>query len=169
MSAKDFIKVGEINGVFGVKGWVKVFSFTEPRENILNYSPWYLQRKGETKEMHLVGGQRQGKLVVAALEGVADRDAAAALIGWDILIDKEQLPVPEQGEYYWADLVGLRVETEQGEALGIVDHLMETGANDVLVVKDGKKERLIPFLQQQTVLNVDIENGLMIVDWDPDF
>ncbi len=119
--------------------------------------------------MHLVGGQRQGKLVVAALEGVADRDAAAALIGWDILIDKEQLPVPEQGEYYWADLVGLRVETEQGEALGIVDHLMETGANDVLVVKDGKKERLIPFLQQQTVLNVDIENGLMIVDWDPDF
>ncbi len=163
------IDVGEISGVFGIKGWVKVFSFTEPRENILNYSPWYLQKKGESKRVEVVEGQRQGKLVVASLKGVNDRDAAAALTGWKILIDKKQLPKPAKDEYYWVDLVGMRVENEQGVALGRIDHLLETGANDVLVVMDGDKERLIPFLQPQTVVRVDLEAGLMIVDWDPDF
>ncbi|WP_349431723.1 ribosome maturation factor RimM [Methylomarinum sp. Ch1-1] len=165
----DLINVGEISGVFGVKGWVKVFSYTQPRENILNYSPWYLQKGREIKEIKLVGGQRQGKLVVAALEGITDRDMAAPLSGSKILIDKKQLPAAQEGEYYWADLVGLRVETDQGVALGTVDHLLETGANDVLVVKGDGKERLIPFLQQQTVLSIDLEQGVMVVDWDPDF
>ena len=169
MSDTEFIDVGEISGVFGVKGWVKVFSFTDPRENILKYFPWYLQNKGEIKETKPVDGKRHGKLVVALLEGVTDREAAASLIGWKILIDKKQLPAPEQGEYYWADLVGLRVETDRGVVLGRIDYLLETGSNDVLVVKDGNKERLIPFLQGQTVLDIDLENGSMTVDWDPDF
>jgi 16S rRNA processing protein RimM len=167
--SKEFINVGEISGVFGVKGWVKVFSFTDPRENILNYSPWYLQKGQETKEVSLVDGQRQGKLVVAALEGVEDRDAAAALSGWKILIDKQQLPAATEGEYYWADLIGLQVKTTDGQNLGVVDHLLETGANDVLVVTDGEQERLIPFLQQQTVLQIDLVKRQMVVDWDPDF
>jgi len=165
----DAINVGEVSGVFGVKGWVKVFSFTQPRENILSYSPWYLQKGKEVRKVKLLNGQRQGKLVVAEIDGITDRDAAAALLGWKILIDKNQLPAPEEGEYYWADLLGLKVETDQGVALGVVDHLLETGANDVLVVKDEKRERLIPFLQQQTVLKIDLENGLMVVAWDPDF
>lgn len=169
MSDNEYIDVGEVSGVFGIKGWVKVFSFTRPRENILNYSPWYLRKKGEIREIKLIDGQRQGKLVIAALEGIGDREAAASIVGCNILIDKKQLPVPDKGEYYWADLVGLRVETGQGVGLGYVDHLLETGANDVLVVKDGKQERLIPFLQRQTVLRIDLENGVMVVDWDPDF
>ena len=135
----------------------------------MTYSPWYLQKGSEIKEVKLVDGRRQGKQIIAAIDGITDRDAAAALSGWEILIDKSQLPAAEEGEYYWADMVGLKVETDQGVALGVVDHLLETGANDVLVVMDGTKERLIPFLQQQTVLKIDLENGLMVVDWDPEF
>jgi len=135
----------------------------------LSYSSWYLQKGQALRKVKLLNGRRQGKLVVAAIDGITDRDAAAALSGWKILIDKNQLPAPAEGEYYWADLLGLKVETDQGVALGVVDHLLETGANDVLVVKDGGRERLIPFLQQQTVLKIDLENSLMVVAWDPDF
>lgn len=148
---------------------MKVFSFTEPRENILRYSPWILRKNSQTREIKVRGGQRQGNTVVAQLDGIADRDAATALIGWQILIKKEQLPKPKPGEYYWADLVGLKVETREGVPLGVVDHLLETGANDVLVVIDGETERLIPFLQQHTVLNIDLNAASMVVDWDPDF
>ena len=169
MSNSDFLSAGQISGVFGVKGWVKVFSFTQPRENILRYSPWILQKNNQTKEIKVVGGQRQGSNVVAELDGVVDRDAALTLMGWEILIRKEQLPKTQADEYYWADLVGLEVETEAGVKLGKVDHLMETGANDVLVVIDDKTERLIPFLQKQTVLKIDLVAQSMLVDWDPDF
>jgi len=146
-----------------------VFSFTQPRENILRYSPWILQKNNQTKEIKVVGGQRQGSNVVAELEGVLDRDAALELMGWEIFIRKDQLPKPQAGEYYWADLIGLEVVTTTGVNLGKVDHLMETGANDVLVVIDDKIERLIPFLQQQTVLKIDLAARSMVVDWDPDF
>jgi len=164
----EAIKVGEVSGVFGIKGWIKVFSFTQPRENILTYSPWQLQKGNEIKVVKLVNGRRQGKLIVAAIEGITDRNAAAEMAGCKILINKSQLPAVE-GEYYWADLIGLVVLTVQGVELGVVDHLLETGANDVLVVNDGKRERLIPFLQQQTVLQIDVDNGRIIVDWDADF
>lgn len=169
MANSEYLNAGKVSGVFGVKGAVKVFSFTEPRENILRYSPWLLMKNQQSKEIKVLSGQRQGNVVVAELDGVLDRDQAAALIGWDILIKREQLPKPKPGEYYWADLVGLVVETESGVQLGKVDYLLETGANDVLVVKDGEVERLIPFLQSQTVLKVDLDNSLIIVDWDPDF
>lgn len=152
-----------------MKGLVKVFSFTEPRENILKYSPWLLRKNGQSTEIKVVGGQRHGNAVVAELEGVSDRDVAASLMGSEILILRKQLPKPKAGEYYWADLIGLSVETDAGISLGIVDHLLETGANDVLVVIDGETERLIPFLQKQTVLSIDLDAGKMVVDWDPDF
>jgi 16S rRNA processing protein RimM len=169
LPSSDFLNAGEVSGVFGVKGLVKIYSFTEPRENILRYSPWILQKNNQTREVKVTGGQRQGNTVVAELEGIADRDAALALMGWKILISKQQLPKPKPGEYYWADLVGLTVKTQEGIHLGVVDHLLETGANDVLVVVDGENERLIPFLQQHTVLNIDLDAGLMVVDWEPDF
>ena len=170
MSESKLIHVGEISGVFGVKGWVKVFSLTEPRENILHYSPWTLKKGNEVKEVALVDGRKQGKSVVAFIEGISDRDVAATYAGWKILIDKSQLPKSSGDEYYWADLVGLSVETELGVNLGKVDHLLETGANDVLVVLDEEKEeRLIPFLQGQVVKDIDLDASTMIVDWDPDF
>lgn len=169
LSAQQYIVVGEISGVFGIKGWVKVYSFTEPRENILNYSPWILRKGSDLKTLEVLDGSLQGKAVVASLSGITDRDIAASLGGYEIVIDAGMLPEPEEGEYYWRDLIGLKVETEQGVTLGLVDYLLETGANDVLIVKDGEKERLIPFLQGQFVKKIDLESGLMIVDWDPEF
>lgn len=169
MPNSDFLNAGHISGVFGVKGWVKIFSNTHPRENILRYSPWLLQKNNEITEIKVKSGQRHGNSVVAELEGIADRDAAAMLMGSEILILRGQLPKPDDGEYYWTDLVGLQVETQTGVKLGKVDSLLETGANDVLVVVDGDTERLIPFLQPQTVLKIDLAGKLMVVDWDPEF
>jgi 16S rRNA processing protein RimM len=169
LTDNELINVGEVSGVFGVKGWVKVFSFTQPRENILTYSPWILKKGKAIKSVKVLDGRRQGKLVVAALEGITDRDQAAELSGWKILINKEQLPATVSGEYYWVDLVGLRVVNHEGIELGTVDYLLETGANDVLVVKDNETERLIPFIQPQTISKVDLDDGLIVVDWDADF
>jgi 16S rRNA processing protein RimM len=169
LSTQQYIVVGEISGVFGVKGWVKVYSFTDPRENILNYSPWILRKGSELKSVAVLDGGMQGGAVIASLSGITDRDMAASLGGYEILIDENLLPEPEEGEYYWRDLIGLKVETEQGIALGVVDYLLETGANDVLVVKEDKQERLIPFLQGQFVKSIDLKAGLIIVDWDPEF
>jgi len=164
----EIVIVGRIAGLYGVKGWVKVFSHTDPRENILRYSPWLLHRGGRWHEVALREGRRQGKGLVARLDGCDDRDAATAWLGADVAIRRGQLPPPAEDEYYWADLVGLRVETTEGVDLGVVDHLVETGANDVLVVQ-GDRERLVPFTPGDAVLAVDLEAGRIEVDWDPDF
>jgi 16S rRNA processing protein RimM len=164
----DLINVGKISGVFGIKGWVKVYSFTEPTDNILNYIPWTLQKGTESRIVKVVTGKIQGKSVIAALEGITDRDVAATLMGWDILVERSQLPSLAEKEYYWFELLGLRVKNTQECDLGVVESLMETGANDVLVVK-GDRDRAIPFLQGQTILNIDLKERLMVVDWDADF
>lgn len=146
-----------------------MFSHTDPRENILRYSPWLIEKNDRHLELKVLSGQRHGNNVIAELNSVVDRDSALALCGSQIYIHKRQLPKPADGEYYWADLVGLRVENLDGVALGVVDHLLETGANDVLVVIEGETERLIPFLMQHTVKQIDLENRYMLVDWDSDF
>lgn len=166
--AEKLISVGKVSGIFGVRGWIKVYSYTEPRENILAYSPWVLSKGKESQKVQVIDGHRQGKTVVARLADLDDRDKAAELNGWDIFIHPEQLPKPKKDEYYWTDLIGLQVETVDGVELGVVKQMLETGANDVVVVT-GERERLIPFLQQQTVLQIDLVAGKMVVDWDPDF
>lgn len=168
MDDKRLLTIGKISGVFGVKGAVKVFSYTEPRENILRYPVWTLRKNAEIKCLELLKGQAQGRGVIAFLKDCVDRDQAAKLIGWEILLERSQLPIAEAGEYYWADLEGLSVVNLQGVLLGVVDYLLETGANDVLVVK-GDRERLIPFLRSQTVQSVDLHKSVILVDWDPDF
>ena len=147
---------------------MKVFSYTEPRENILSYSPWQLRKGGQQKVLEVLEGQRQGKNIIVHLEGIDDRDTAAAMAGWKVFIDRSQLPETHENEFYWADLCGLKVITRENIELGTVDHLLETGANDVLVVI-GEKERLIPFVLGQTVIEVNLDKGQMIVEWDPDF
>jgi len=168
LSEQDYIKVGRVSGVFGVKGWVKVFSFTDDRENILGFSPWLLKKDSNSRLIKVIDGMLQGKAIVARLDGINDRDQAAGLMGWDIFISPEQLPKAAEGEYYWSDLIGLHVETIEGVSLGVVDSLLETGANDVVIVH-GERERVIPFLQGQTIIKIDLETGRMIVDWDPEF
>jgi 16S rRNA processing protein RimM len=166
--SEQHINVGKISGVFGIKGWVKVFSFTDPRENILTYSPWLLKKNDESKTVSIVDGQLQGKTIVAQLAGIDNRDQAESFMGWDVFIAQDQLPKAAKDEYYWSDLIGLNVETIDNVQLGVVDSLLETGANDVLIVQ-GDKERVIPFLQGQTIISVDLDAGKMIVDWDPEF
>lgn len=162
------IVLGRVTGLFGVRGWVKVFSDTDPREGIVKYSPWQLHVGNEWRSMEVEQGQRQGKTVVAKLVGIDDRDAAAGLIGAEIAISRSQLPAAAPGEIYWADLENLSVRTTDGRDLGKVSHLIETGANDVLVVR-GDRERLIPFIREQVVKDIDLDQGLLVVDWDPDF
>jgi 16S rRNA processing protein RimM len=168
-SSETFVPVGKISGAFGVKGWVKVYSYTEPRENILHYSPLFLSRHGEWIELELTGGHLQGKGVVMGIRNVTDRDQVQPLIGAELAIIKDQLEPAEEDDFYWNDLMGLSVINLQGEMLGKVDHLMETGANDVLVVKDGREQRLIPFVLDQVVTHVDLEKGQIQVDWGIDF
>jgi 16S rRNA processing protein RimM len=151
-----------------VKGWVRVFSYTEPRENIVNYQPWYLQVGGGWQPRQVAEGRRHGKGVTVRLDGCEDRDQALTLLNCEIGVRRDQLPDTAPGEYYWQDLVGLAVVNLQGETLGRVDHLLETGANDVLVVA-GERERLIPFVLQRIVRQVDLQAGVIQVDWDRDF
>lgn len=164
----DRIVLGRVTGLFGVKGWVKVFSDTDPREGIVKYSPWLLNQGSDWRSVNVEAGQRQGKTIVAKLAGIDDRDAAAALIGAAIAVPRGRLPPAAPGEVYWADLEGLAVKTVAGVELGLVSHLIETGANDVLVVK-GERERLIPFIREQVIKTIDLDQGVLVVDWDPDF
>ena len=161
--------LGRIVGLFGVDGCVKVESYTEPRTRIFKYRPWLLRSAAGERELEGAKGRAQGKGIVASLPGVADRDAAAALVGTEIWIPRSALPKPKPGEYYWADLEGLDVVTIDGRPLGTVSHLFATGANDVLVVRDGDRERMIPFVPGQFVQAVDLDGRRLTVDWDPDF
>jgi 16S rRNA processing protein RimM len=163
----DLICVGHILGAQGVKGWVRVFSNTSPRENIVSYSPWFVER-GLRCDAVAVSGRLQGKNVLARLEGIEDRGQAEELTGCKIFINPQQLPEPEEGEYYWSDLIGLQVESLQGEPLGVVASILETGADDVLVLS-GERERLIPFVIGDIVHEVDLQRQRLVVDWLPDY
>ncbi|MGB5766809.1 MAG: ribosome maturation factor RimM [Arenicellales bacterium] len=161
------VTLGKIVGVFGVKGWVKVFSETRPREQIFKYSPWLLVLNGDEFEVEVLEGRQQGKGLIASLKGYTDCEDARKLIGSEILVSQESLPKTGKNEYYWSQLTGLNVVNLQGIELGKVVNLFETGANDVLVVK-GEKERLIPFTEF-AVIDVDIDSNNIVVDWDEDF
>lgn len=144
-----------------------MFSYTQPREAILDYDRWYLKRKGEWQAAAVSEGKRHSKSVVVHFEGVDDRDAAAALLDCEIAIERDALPDAEDGSYYWADLEGLRVVNRDGTELGRVAYLIETGANDVLVT-EGERERLIPFIADNVILDVDLDSGVINVDWEWD-
>ena len=168
MTAQQRVILGRIGGLYGVRGWVKLWSFTDPVENLLDYREVELGREGAWRAARLAEGRRQGQALVARFEGCADRDAAALLVGAELAVMRDRLPAPAAGEYYWADLVGLKVVTTGGIELGRLDHMMATGANDVMVVK-GERERLLPFLPGRFVNEVDLAGGRIVVDWDPDF
>lgn len=168
MSDEDWVILGRISGLFGVQGWVRVFSHTEPREGILCYRPLYLRRCEEWAPIEVESGRMHGAGVVLKLRGCDDRDAAQLLLPSDIAIRRAQLPPPAPGQYYWSDLEGLQVITVEGVVLGKVTSVFATGANDVLVVQ-GERERLIPFVQGAVVQEIDLSARRMRVDWAPDF
>ncbi len=170
------IIIGQISGVFGVHGWVKIFSHTEPRNNILEYTPWLIKKKDGWQSVPFIKGRKQGKTIVAQLKGVDDPDMAHALIGCDIAIDESQLKKLAEDDFYWRELQGLKVIDLAGVPLGKISSMMATGANDVIVVKlDAEiaqakkvKEILIPYIDS-VVKKIDLEEGLIEVDWDEDF
>jgi 16S rRNA processing protein RimM len=159
--------LGRVSALFGVRGWVKVYSYTEPREAILQYEGLLIGRGGVWKPAEVVEGQQHGKSVIALFKGFDDRDQAAVLIGAELGVYRDDLPEAGDGHYYWSDLVGLKVVHRDGTELGIVDEMLETGANDVMVVK-GDKERLIPFVKDEIVIDVDLSEGRIDVDWEWD-
>ena len=165
-SAQTEIALGYISAVHGIKGWVKVSSWTRPMEAILQYQPWLLGE--DRKPVTIVDGRKQGKGIAALLPGFENREQAVSLVGLQIFVGRDQLPETDEDEYYWSDLEGLEVKTTNGELLGRVERLMETGANDVLVIR-GNREHLVPFIQGQYVTRVDLEDGTIEVDWDPEF
>jgi 16S rRNA processing protein RimM len=169
MSGERRILLGKVVGVFGVKGWVKLQSHTEPRSALFDYLPWTLRHRGVERTIKKIEGREQGRGLVASFPEFATREAAETLIGAEIWIERDALPKPKKGEYYWVDLETLAVQTVDGVSLGRVSHLVATGANDVLAVVDGERERLIPFLPDDVVKSVDLDAGLIVVDWDPDF
>lgn len=162
------VLAGRVAGLFGVDGWIKVYSFTEPRENIVDYDPWLLPVHGEWREFGIESGRTHGKGVVAKLEGIPDRDTAMGLQGLDIAVKRDQFAALPEGGYYWADLIGLEVVTLDGRRLGKVSRLYETGANAVLSVS-GDRERLLPFVYDQVIHEVDLDAGTIRVEWDPAF
>ena len=160
--------MGQVIGPYGVKGWVRVRSYTELAGELLDYSPWYLRESGTWRTTEVLEAKPHGKGLVVHFPGCQDRDQAERLTGIDIGLYRSQLPATGKEEYYWCDLLGLRVVTLDGISLGIVDHLIETGSNDVLVLR-GERERLVPFIMGQVIAGVDLDAGEIRVDWDPDF
>ena len=166
---RRMIQVGKVHGAFGVRGEVKLESFTEPRSAIFRYQPWVLRdARGIERECEGAKGRETPKGVVATLPGVEDRDGAEATRGLEVFVPREALPPPRPGEYYWVDLEGLRVRNVEGVDFGVVSHLFSTGANDVLVAQ-GDRERMVPFVVPDYIVSIDFDTSLVTVDWDPEF
>lgn len=171
------IVVGELAGVFGVKGWLKVRSFTQPDDNILAYKPWRIRTAQGVKEVEVDAFKKRTQGLVVHFKGLDDRDLAAAYGRAQILVDKSLLPSLADGDYYWHQLIGLEVISVFGGTrvlLGRVAQMLETGANDVIVVQpnDGSVddiERLVPYVPEQYVVAVDLQSQQLLVDWDPEF
>ncbi|MEL7558335.1 ribosome maturation factor RimM [Stutzerimonas chloritidismutans] len=171
--AEDLIVIGKIVSVHGVRGDVKIYSFTDPIDNLLGYRRWTLRRGDEVRQVELVKGRLQGKILVATLKGLTDREEARTYADFEICIPRSELPQLTGDDYYWYQLQGLTIINQLEQVLGRVDHLLETGANDVMVVKpfDGSlddRERLLPYTDQ-CVLKIDLDAGEMRVEWDADF
>lgn len=167
-SSERRVLMGKVVGVFGVRGQLKIESYSTPRDQIGRYRPWLMGRDGVLVEIRPLDVREQSKTVVIRLPGCDSREQAELRLGEEIWIARSSLPTPAAGEYYWVDLEGLQVRRQDGRELGRISHMIATGANDVMVVH-GERERLIPFTPGHAVLRVDIDAGFVEVDWDPDF
>jgi 16S rRNA processing protein RimM len=167
-NGEKLVTLGRICGAYGVKGWVKIRSYTEKRGDIGRFTDWILEKPDLKRRVAVVSSRLQGQDVVAKLEGIDDRDAARELAGSAVMVERAALPVCGPGEYYWADLEGLSVRTAAGEELGTIDHLLAMPAHDMLVLA-GAKARMIPFVAGTIVKRVDLDAGVVIVEWERSF
>ncbi len=159
--------IGKMGAPFGVHGWQHIQSFTNPVENILHYQQWYVEVKGEWLPLSLIEGRRHGQGIVVQLQGIEDPETAALMTNCMVAVERAEMVELPSDEFYWTDLEGLAVQTQEGELLGNILYLYENAETNVMVVKNQDKERHIPFIIHDTVLKVDFESELVIVDWDP--
>ncbi|WP_392551880.1 ribosome maturation factor RimM [Orbus wheelerorum] len=175
MNSKNLIIVGKLGSSYGIRGWLRVFSFTEQPNSLFDYKPWYILKAGEWQEVVVESFKPHNQDIVVKIKGIDDRDDANTLTNFEIYVDATKLPSLNDGDFYWKDLIGCKVVTVNGYDLGQVTDLMETGSNDVLVVKAnlkdafGAKERLIPFVEDQFIKQVDLSAKQITIDWDPAF
>lgn len=167
-AARQLVTLGHVSGLFGVKGWIKIHSYTDPRDGIVGFETWILRSGDDEKTIEVEEGKNHGRTVVAKLKSVDDREQASELVGAEIAVERAALAPCDPGQYYWTDLEGMEVITTSGQTLGRLDHLFETGGHDVMVVT-GDRQRLIPFVQGTVVQEVEFEQRLLIVDWDPTY
>ena len=162
--------MGRVTVPYGVRGWIKIHTLTSDPESLSDYPVWRIGSNGGWREVRVLASRMQGSALVAQLEGVDDREAAALLRGADIAVLRSELPPAEDGEFYWADLIGLAVVNVEQYEFGRVARILQTGANDVLVVSGGAKrgETLIPFIAD-VIRQVDVQSGRMVVDWGEDY
>jgi 16S rRNA processing protein RimM len=174
-SASDILIIGSIGAPYGVKGWVKINSFTQNKDSIFDYAPWNIKLEhGANQVIKVEQWRSHAKSLVAKLESVEDRNAAELIKNAQISIESSELPELDN-DFYWKDLIGMQVVTDKGYEMGVVKDMFETGANDVMLVKAkindafGQKERLLPFLHDSVVLSVNKDGNIITVDWDPAF
>jgi 16S rRNA processing protein RimM len=166
------VTLGRIAGVFGVQGWLKVRSYSDPQANLLRYRRWFLKGTPE-REVRVLEGRNHGQMLVVQLSEpggapITDRDLAARFVGAEIEVPREELPKLKRGEYYWIDLVGLEVRTASDEVLGKVESVTDNGAQAVLVL-GGERQRLIPFVHGAVIQSVDLKAGRIVADWSADW
>ena len=165
MDNSSQLLVGEVSGVYGTRGWVKLYSYTRPPKNLIQFPKLIVG--GDSREYQILDAKSHSNKLIAQFDGIDSRDAAAALVGEKLFIDRSWLSNPAAGEYYWADLIGLEVVNQTGTSLGKVANLFETGANDVLLV-EGDGEYLIPFVLGIYITDVDLDSGVLRVVWHPE-
>lgn len=165
--ADRWVVLGRIGGTFGVQGWVRIASYTDPPENILDYGRWYLGRAGQRHPVEVEDARMTGKGVQAKLAGIDTPEAARVHVGVEIAVRRSELPPTAPGEYYWSDLEGLEALTPGGESLGRVDHFRTTPAGDVAVIR-GAREHWIPFVKDR-IVKVDLDAGSIVFDWGVDW
>ena len=158
--------VGKVSSPHGIKGWVKVISYTDPLENILSYKEWFIINKEGKKLFSIEDFRNQGKKIIVKLDGIQDRNSAEDLKNKEILVSRIELPKLEKNTYYWNDLLDLPVLDKKGKQIGKVDSLFETGSNDVLVIVNENKERLlVPFIMEEVIRKVDLVKEFISIDW----
>lgn len=164
----NLIVVGRFGRVHGIKGFITINSYTEPRDNILRYTDWHAFIDQQWQRLELSHIEVTNKHLLVQVAGYQEREQIASLTNKEIGVSKEQLPTLAIGEFYWHQLIGMNVVDQQGSVLGEVVEILATGSNDVLIVK-GEKRLLIPYLPGRSVVNVDLHQRQIIVDWDTDF
>ena len=166
---EKLVILGRVNGLHGVRGWLKIYSYSKPKENIFSYKPWLLKFAEEDwREIRVKAWKVQGKGLIAELEGITDRENASQYLGMEVAVVRSAMPTLADDEYYWCDLIGLEVVNQDASVLGKITEIKETGANDVLVV-EGEDRYLVPMLKGSVVKSVNLEQGEMLVDWDGEY